>query len=290
MQQSRSDMARVVLWMTGGLISFSTMAVAIRELASTFNVFEIQTFRSAGGLILLLSAALLRPALRKELPPRHLGLHLTRNVIHYAAGLGWVKALTLLPLATVFAIEFTMPAWTALLAVLFLGERMTASRIGSVVLGFVGVLVILRPGLASVNPAALLVLGAALGYAITFVITKKLTATISTYTILLWMNAIQLPLAFAGADPDFLTKLTTSTILPAIAMGLTGIASHFCVTQAFRYGDATVVVPIDFMRVPLIALVGWLFYAEGIDVFVLAGACIIATGILWNLRTETLRT
>jgi drug/metabolite transporter (DMT)-like permease len=289
MQQSRPDMARVVLWMMGGLISFSTMAVAIRELAGTFNVFEIQTFRSAGGLILLLSAALLRPALRKELPPRHLGLHLTRNVIHYAAGLGWVKALTLLPLATVFAIEFTMPAWTALLAVLFLGERMTASRIGSVVLGFLGVLVILRPGLASFNPAAMLVLAAALGYAITFVITKKLTATISTYTILLWMNAIQFPLAYAGADPLFVTKLGAETVLPAIAMGLTGIASHFCVTQAFRYGDATVVVPIDFLRVPLIALVGWLVYAESIDVFVLTGAAIIATGILWNLRSETRR-
>ncbi len=289
MQQPRSDMPRVILWMMGGLLSFSTMAVAIRALAGTFSVFEIQSFRAAVALIILISLALLRPSLRKELPPRHLALHLTRNTIHFASGLGWVTALTVLPLATVFAIEFTTPAWVAILALLFLGERMSVSRAGAVVLGFVGVLVILRPGLATVHPAALLVLAAALGYAITFVITKKLTRTISTYTILVWMNAIQLPLALAGADPAFLTKLTTTTVLPAIAMGVTGILSHFCVTQAFRHGDATVVMPIDFLRVPLIALVGWLFYREGIDVFVLAGAAIIAAGILWNLRSETRR-
>lgn len=289
MQHARSDMVRVILWMTGGLVSFSAMAVSVRALTGTFSVFEMQSFRTAGGVIILLALALARPALRRELPPRHLGLPLTRNVIHFMAGLGWVSALTVLPLATVFAIEFTMPAWTALLALIFLGERMTASRAGSVLLGFVGVLVILRPGLASVHPAALLVLGAALGYAITFVITKKLTATIGTYTILVWMNGIQLPLALAGSDPAFLTRLGPGTILPALAMGLTGIASHYCVTRAFRYGDATVVVPIDFLRVPLIALVGWLFYAEGIDLFVLAGAAIIATGILWNVRSETRR-
>lgn len=280
-------MARVILWMMGALISFSGLAVSVRLLSGTFSIFEIQTFRAAGGLVILLALTLFRPSLRNELAPRHLGLHLTRNVVHFGSGLAWVYALTVLPFAIVFAIEFTMPAWTALLALIFLGERMTLSRIGSVILGFIGVLVILRPGLTSFNPAGLLVLGAALGYAITFVITKKLTASISSYTILLWMNIIQLPLALAGADLGFLSKLSLDTLLPAIAMGVTGIASHFCATQAFRYGDATVVVPIDFMRVPLIALVGWMFFNESIELWVLGGAAIIAAGILWNVRSET---
>jgi drug/metabolite transporter (DMT)-like permease len=289
MQQSRDDMARVILWMMGALISFSGMAVSVRLLSTSFSIFEMQSFRAGGALLLLLGLALFRPTLRSQMAPRHLGLHLTRNVIHFASGLGWVKALTILPFATVFAIEFTMPAWTALLALVFLGERMTVSRVGSVLLGFIGVLVILRPGLTSFNPAGLLVLGAALGYATTFVITKKLTGTISTFTILLWMNIIQFPLALAGSDLGFLSRLGPDTVLPALAMGITGISSHFCATQAFRYGDATVVVPIDFLRVPLIALVGWMFFNEGIEIWVLGGAAIIAAGILWNVRSETRR-
>ena len=105
--------------------------------------------------------------------------------------------MTLLPFATVFALEFTMPAWVALLAALILGERMTPSRIGSIVLGFLGVLVIVRPGLASFQPVALLVLFAAFGFAISLIATKKLTNRVSTFTIIFWMNVIQLPLALA---------------------------------------------------------------------------------------------
>src|SRR5688572_16138846 len=103
------------------------------------------------------------------------------------------------------------------------------------------------------------------------------------------MNIIQFPLALAGSDLGFLSRLGPDTVLPALAMGITGISSHFCATQAFRYGDATVVVPIDFLRVPLIALVGWMFFNEGIEIWVLGGAAIIAAGILWNVRSETRR-
>ena len=106
-----------------------------------------------------------------------------------------------------FALEFTTPAWTVLLAVPVLGERLTASRIGAVVLGLIGVLVILRPGLATFQPAALLVLAAALGFAATMITTKQLTRTDSTFAIIFWMNVIQTPLALLGSDPLFVTKI-----------------------------------------------------------------------------------
>ena len=153
--------------MAGTLLSFSAMAVSIRELSRVgLNIFEILAIRSAGSLLILLAVLALRPETRVHALPRRMGLNTLRNTVHYASQYAWAMSLTMLPLAMVFALEFTMPAWTALLAVWLLHERMTPSRIGVVVFGLVGVLVILRPGLASFNPGAVLVLGAAVGYSI----------------------------------------------------------------------------------------------------------------------------
>src|SRR5262249_47471048 len=150
---------------------------------------------------------------------------------------------TVLPLATVFALEFTMPMWVTLLAIPLLGERMTPSRAGSVVLGFLGVMVIVRPGLASFQPAAIVVLIAALAVAVSLIGTKKLTHDVSTFAIIFWMNLIQLPIALTGSDPLFLMRLDGTTIIPALTFGVVGLTSHYCLANAFRWGDASVVVP-----------------------------------------------
>ena len=283
-----SKLVRVVLWMVGALLSFSVMAVSIRELAKGgLSIFEILAIRSGVALMVLLVLLILRPQLRVHTLPRRMGLNLLRNTVHYASQYAWALSLTMLPLATVFSLEFTMPAWTALLAVWLLHEKMTPGRIGVVVLGLVGVLVILRPGVASFNPAAFLVLLAAFGYAITMITTKKLTMTETTFGIVFWMSIIQLPLSLLGSDPAVFFHLETRHILPAIGVGIAGLTSHYCLSNAFRSGDATLVVPLDFMRIPLIAVVGWAFYGERLDFFVLLGASIIIAGVLWNLRSET---
>jgi drug/metabolite transporter (DMT)-like permease len=273
--------------MIGALLSFSTMAVSIRELSRVLGILEILALRSGLGLVVLCAIALASPALRKSIRTRHIWLHLMRNGVHFAAQVAWATSLTLLPLATVFSLEFTMPAWTAIMAAMFLHERLTPSRIGAVILGFLGVLVIIRPGLQTFQPAALLTLAAAFGYGITLTATKRLTATDSTFAIVFWMNAMQLPMNLVGSDFASFAKLGTAQIVPMIGLGIAGLSSHYCLSNAFRAGDATVVVPIDFLRIPLIALVGWWLYAEPLDVFVFAGAALIVSGILWNLRTET---
>lgn len=283
------NLGRVVLWMTGALFSFLASALAIRALGKHLNVFEILSIRSGFGLAVLLALIAIRPSLREELAFRHMGMHLARNTTHFLGQYLWALAVTLLPFATVFALEFTTPAWVALLAALFLHERLTASRAGSVLLGFLGVVVIVRPGLESFQPMALLVLFAALTFAVSLIVTKKLTGHVSTFTVIFWMNAMQLPMAFAGSDPLFLGKLDAGAILPALTLGAVGLTSHFCLTNAFRAGDATVVVPIDFLRIPLIAAVGWMFYDENVDIFVFAGAALIICGVLWNLRAELKR-
>jgi drug/metabolite transporter (DMT)-like permease len=279
-------LARVVLWMIGTLLSFSVMAVSIRELSTTLGIMEILTARAVIGLLIVGALMGLRPELRAALNRRRLGLHVLRNGIHFGAQYLWATSLLLLPLSTVFALEFTMPAWTMLLASLFLAERMTASRIGAVVLGLVGVCVILRPGSETFHPAALLVLAAALGYSVQNIATKKLTSTQSTFAIVFWMNVIQLPLGLIGTDPLFASRLGLHQ-LPALAgLGIAGVSAHYCLSNAFRSGDASLVVPLDFLRIPLIAVVGWWLYGEPLDAFVFAGAGIIVLGLLWNLRVE----
>lgn len=285
-----NKIARVVLWMVGALLSFSVMAVSIRELARAgLSIFEILAIRSGVALFVLLTLLAVRKDLRVHALPRRMGLNLFRNTVHYASQYSWALSLTMLPLATVFALEFTMPAWTAILAVWFLHERMTPSRLGVVILGLIGVLVILRPGIAGFNPAAILVLLAAFGYAITMITTKQLTKTETTFGIVFWMAVIQLPLSLIGSDPTVFLRFEPRHILPAIGVGIAGLTSHYCLSNAFRSGDATLVVPLDFMRIPLIAVVGWAFYGERLDVFVLLGAMIIVSGVLWNLRSEVAR-
>jgi drug/metabolite transporter (DMT)-like permease len=291
------QLGRVILWMTGALFSFLASALAIRALGKHLNVFEILTIRSGLGITVLLALVVGRPALRRELALRHMGLHVARNTTHFVGQYLWALAVTLLPFATVFALEFTTPAWVALLAALFLKERLTPSRAGSVVLGFLGVVTIVRPGFASFQPLALIVLLAALAFAISLIVTKKLTGHVSTFAVVFWMNAIQLPLALAwplykavtGEASLFVFRMSADAILPTIALGVVGLTSHYCLTQAFRSGDATVVVPLDFLRIPLVALVGWMFYGESLDAFVFAGAGLIICGVLWNLRAEARR-
>jgi drug/metabolite transporter (DMT)-like permease len=286
---SHRNILAVVLWMTGALFSFSATAVAVRELSVTFSVFEILSIRNAAGVLILLMLALARPELRPGLKPRRMKLHLVRNVLHFASTDGWAFSLTLMPLATVFAIEFTTPAWVALLAVPLLHERMTKARLIAIAFGFLGVLIILRPGVGTLQPASFLMLGVALGFAVVAIITKRLTATESTFSIVLFMNLIQLPLNLAGVRSLFWLRLDVSQAIPLLGVCLGGLLSHYCLTNAYRRGDASMVVPLDFLRIPLIAFVGWWLYREALDPFVFIGSACIIAGLLYSLRQEAKR-
>jgi drug/metabolite transporter (DMT)-like permease len=284
----QQDLRKVVAWMMGTLMSFSGLAISVRELSGQLDVFEILALRAIGGIVILGGYALLT-APGELRGPRPLRLHLLRNSVHFAGQAAWAFGLTVLPLATVFALEFTTPAWTVVLAVLFLHERISVARVGAVVLGLVGVLVILRPGASAFRPEALLVLFAAVMFAIQLTTTKFLTGSNSVLTILFWMNVMQLPL-FLGADAAvggsvWIWPKLHAAMLPALtALWVSGLLAHVCLTNAFRHGEAIVVVPIDFLRIPFIAVVGVIFYHEAFDPMVLLGAAISASGIIWSLR------
>ena len=276
----------VILWMTGALLAFCALAVAIRALSQGLSVFEVLTLRSLGGVLLLGLWGWRRGGIAA---PRPLGLHLLRNVVHCAAQMCWAYGVVVLPLATVFALEFTTPAWTLALAAGFLGERLTRGRIAAVLLGFFGVLIILRPGLESFDPNALFVLAAAVMFGVQLTVTKFLTSRNNVLTILFWMNLMQLPMNYVAhvavsGHAALWGGLSWALLPAAIVLVLAGLAAHVCLTSAFRYGDATQVVPLDFLRVPLISAVGAIAYGERFDTLVLLGAAITASGIIWSLR------
>ena len=276
----------VILWMGGALLSFCALAVSIRALSPALSVFEVLTLRSLGGVVMLGLWGGWRGGIGA---PRPLQLHLLRNVVHCATQMCWAYGVVVLPLATVFALEFTTPAWTLLMAVAFLGERLTRGRIGAVVLGFIGVLVILRPGVGTFDPNALFVLAAAVMFGIQLTTTKFLTGSNSVTNILFWMNVMQLPMNYAAAATanghlTIWSGLNWGLAPAAAVLLVSGLSAHVCLTSAFRHGDASQVVPLDFLRVPLISLVGALAYGERFDALVLLGAAITASGIVWSLR------
>ena len=271
--------------MSGAVLSFCAMAVAARELLSHLGVFAVLFYRTAVALLIVLAVALPRGS---PLRTQRFGTHVWRNVFHLGGQWSWVFAIGALPLATVFAIEFTSPIFTALLAVAFLGERMNAGRLLMLALGFAGVLVILRPGLEAVQPAALIMIFGSFCFSVQFIGTKRLAATDSPLTVLFWMSVIQTPICLAAALPTWTTPALAD--LPWIAvMGAGSFTAHYCITRALHSADATVVVPVDFFRLPLIAVVGALFYGEPFDPMVLLGAALIFAGTWFSLARESRR-
>ena len=269
--------------MSGAVLSFCAMAIAARQLLGHLGTFEIVFFRTAVALLIVM-AIVLRTGMA-TLKTRRIGLHLWRNGVHLGGQASWVYAIGALPLATVFAIEFTAPIWTAILAVLVLGEHMNRGRAVMLALGLAGVLVILRPGLGVFQPASLVMLFGSLCFAIQFIGTKKLSSTESPMTVLFWMSVLQTPLCAAAALPGWIAPDLRD--LPWIAgIGIGSFTAHYCMTRAMKLADAMVVVPVDFFRLPLIAVVGALFYAEPFDPMVLLGAAMIFAGVWFSLVRE----
>ena len=272
------------LWMTGSIASFTAMAVAGRAVAGAHDTFEIMTWRSLIGVVLVLAVALARGRLG-EVRTDRLPSHLLRNVVHFAGQNLWFYALAMIPLAQVFALEFTAPLWVIGLAALFLGERITRAKIIAVALGFLGILLVARPDFAAPDPGVVAALMSAVCFATTSVLTKALTRNESIVSILFWLTLMQLGLGVIAAGWDGDLALPTMRTLPWLALiGVCGLCAHFCLTSALALAPAGIVAPMDFARLPVIAVIGWVWYGEAVALGVGLGAGLIVAGILINLR------
>lgn len=276
-----SAYGKAALWMSGWLAAMLTVTVAGREAGRELDVFQIMVLRS------LIGFAMLWPLVRRAgglraMRTRKLGLHVLRNAIHYGAQFGWFAALLLIPVAQVIAIEFTLPIWTALFAATVLGERFSPARLGALAFGLVGVFVIVRPGFAEVSTGQLIMIAAAAGFGTSVGMTKLLTRSDSAVQIIFWMIVIQSAIGIVPAL--FVWRWPGLHLWPwIVVIAFCGTFSHYCYARAMQHADATVVVPMDFLRVPLAALLAWIVYAERVDFYTAVGAALILGGNLLNL-------
>jgi drug/metabolite transporter (DMT)-like permease len=268
--------------MAGWLALMLIVAVAGREAMREMNVFQLMEVRSVLGFFMLYPLIRINGGFSIVKTAR-VHQHIARNLIHYGAQLGWFFALTLIPIGQVVAIEFTMPIWTAILAATFLGERMTVWKIAAIVLGIVGVIIIVRPAAGEINPGQLIALAAAVGFGISIAMVKSLTRTEQTLAIIFWMLVVQ---SAAGFFPSLYVWTWPPTYVWgwAVVIAFCGTFSHYCMARAMLHADATVVIPMDFLRVPLTATAGWLIYSERLDLFTVFGAALILSGNLLNLK------
>ncbi len=287
MQQATPSTAKAAAWMAGWLTLMLVIAVAGREATRDVAVFQVMAMRSVIGLVLLWPLLHANGGLA-AIRTRRVRDHAARNVVHYGAQYAWFVALTMIPLAQVVAIEFTMPIWTILLAAAFLGERITRWKLLAVALGLLGVGLVVRPDAAGLNAGQLVALAAAGGFAVSVILTKSLTRTDDALAIIFWMLLIQSILGVLPALAVWRWPSATGWGWIGV-VAFCGTFSHYCMARALRHAEATVVVPMDYLRVPLTALAGWLIYAERMDLLTLLGAALILGGNLLNTRHAAAR-
>jgi drug/metabolite transporter (DMT)-like permease len=274
---------RACLWMIGAIGSFTAMAIAGRQVSFALDTFEIMTYRSLLGIVIVCVVAGMTGTWR-QINRQQLGLHAVRNIAHFTGQNLWFYALTVIPLAQVFALEFTTPIWVLLLSPLLLNERMTRIGMIAALIGFLGVLIVTRPGSAPVSPGLIAAALCAIGFAFSAIFTRRLTRTQSIPCILFYLTVMQaiFGLICAGYDGDI--ALPNAATLPwLVLIGCAGLFAHFCLTTALSLAPASVVMPIDFARLPAIAIVGALVYAEPLDPFIFLGAALIFGGNYLNI-------
>lgn len=269
--------------MVGGIISFTSMAIAGREVSFELDTFEIMLYRSIIGVLVVSIVAKSLGALN-EIKTQILKQHFYRNIAHFSGQNLWFYAISVIPLAQVFALEFTMPIWIIIFSSLMLGEKITRIKVTAVLIGFLGILVVARPSIETLNLGIGTAALSAVGFALTSIFTRRLTETESITCILFYLTSMQLifGLIATGYDGDImLPSINTAPWL--LLIGFAGLTAHFCVTKALSIAPPSVVMPIDFVRLPIIAFVGMIFYSEPLDMFVILGAVLICYANWLNL-------
>lgn len=277
-----SEMAYALAWMAGTLASFCLMAVGARELSGELTIYQTLFFRSVIGL-LCLSMIILFSKEKISVKTERFGLHTFRNLFHFVGQYGWFVGIGILPLAEVFALEFTVPIWTLALAAITLGEKITKQKLLSLFLGMLGVLVIVQPGYGIIQPASLIVLSAALCFAVSHTATKALSSSDSAISILFYMCLVQLPIGFALSLARWSWPVGVQWFWLVIVGG-TALSAHFCMAKAMKHTEVTKIVTIDFLRLPLITLVGIILYAEPFEFALMLGGALMLAGNLVNIR------
>ncbi|MCB5197795.1 DMT family transporter [Loktanella sp. TSTF-M6] len=277
---------RAGLWMIGAIGSFTSMAVAGRQISFALDTFEIMLFRSLLGIIIVVTVAGFAGTLN-QIDTRDLRLHGMRNLAHFTGQNLWFFAVASIPLAQVFALEFTTPIWVLLLSPLLLGERITQAGVIAAIMGFVGILIVTRPGTIPLTPGLAAAAACAIFFALTAIFTRRLTQRHSITCILFYLTVMQAVFGIVCAGWDMDIAMPNAATLPwLVVIGCAGLLAHFCLTNALSLATATIVMPMDFARLPTIAIIGALIYSEPLDPWLFLGAAFIIAGNYINLRRK----
>jgi drug/metabolite transporter (DMT)-like permease len=275
---------KAAAWMFGAIVSFTMMAVAGRAVQAELTSFQVMFWRSLIGFGVIVAVVAWRgPGLSAMRPANH-RLHLTRNIFHFAGQNLWFYGIMAIPLAQLVALEFTSPIWVALLAPLVLGEALTRRGLVVAVLGFAGVLIVAQPGIAPVGLGHLAGLLAAVGFALNLLLTRLIMRHDGVLVVLFWMTLTQtgfgLALSFWGGFTWPSAALWPWVVVVAVA----GLTAHYSLTSALGLAPAATVAPMEFARLPFIAIVAVFLYGEALDPFVLLGAAVIFWANWLNMR------
>ena len=284
----RNPNIRGATWMLGFIINITIMAISIRELSIKYSSFEIQNFRNFFSIIIILLIYLLKH--NSQIKTYQVKTNLIRNTFHFIGQSAWTWGLTVLPLAVVFSIEFTMPIWAAILSLIIFKEKITLNKIFFLILGLIGTWIILMPDTTNLGLYNLIVLCSAITYAIAHNFTKKLTNTDSILSILFFMSIIQLPFSLIGSliIGDLQYNIIKETPL-IIVLTITSLSAHYSLSSALKNSEASIVLPIDYIRLPLILFIGWYYYGEVISSNTLTGSILIILGVIVFLNRDYIK-
>lgn len=280
---------RAGIWMLGAVASFSAMAVAGREISVEMNTFELMMYRSAigFGLILLVIAKSKRGF--SQIRTTNMGLQFKRNIFHFAGQNLWFYGIAVLPFSQLVSLEFTNPIWVAILAPFFLGEVMTKIKIFAAIIGFLGVLIVAQPGVQPFELGHAAGLGAALFFALNVIFTKQISRLETVLCVIFWMTLIQFCFALILSLPNGIPLPSGTGAIWVVVVAICGLTAHYCLTTALSLAPATIVAPMDFIRLPVVTILGMLLYGEELTRAVMIGASVIIVGNLINIRAEQLR-
>tara|TARA_B100000902_G_scaffold210811_1_gene200478 strand:+ start:3816 stop:4670 length:855 start_codon:yes stop_codon:yes gene_type:complete len=279
-----TDTIKGSLWMIGGVFCLTSMAIAGKEISLQIDTFEILFFRSVIGVCIVLFF-LIKKNLLHEINLKEIRTHLKRNITHFIGQNLWLYALASITLAEVTSLEFTMPIWIVLFSYLMLDEKLDRYKIISVFIGFVGVLITVRPDIESLNLGLVAAAISAIMFALTNIYTRRLTKTESTLTILFFLTSMQLLFGLITSLLDGkLDMPTNENIVWIVIIGFAGLGAHYCITTALSLAPPTVVAPIDLLRLPIVVLIGVFFYSEQGDIFIYLGAMLIIFANWLNLK------
>ena len=275
---------RGIGWMVLTGLFFVAVTGIVRHLGTDMSAPQAAFIRYGFGFILMVPVLLRLETVR--LPKRTVGLYLVRGLLHGTGVTLWFFAMARIPIAEVTALGFTAPIFTTIGAALFLGEKLHLRRIGAVLVGFGGTLIILRPGFEAVSIGALAQVAAAPVFAGSFLIAKKLTETQSSASIVAFLSII---VAFVLLPPALLVWRTPTWTELGLLFLVASLATagHFTLTQAFRSAEITVTQPAQFLQLVWAVVLGLLVFGEQPELWTIVGGAIIVASATYIVHRET---